>query len=822
MKFDFKKLVPHIIAIVIFLAASALMGRHALQGNVLSQHDVLGWKGMAQNAFEYKEKNGHFPLWNTALFSGMPNYQVAMDSKSVLPDINKVLTLSLPKPVSFFFLACICFYILSLVLRVNPYVGITGALAFAFSSYNPIIIGAGHETKMYAIAYMPALLAGLLLIYNKNYIGGLCLAAWSAVMEIGANHVQISYYLFLTIVAVTIVFSIDWIRKKEWKHMFVAFSLAAVSGGIGLIGSAIIMIPTYEYSKATMRGGKDVEIKDNKITNAKTSGLDMDYAFSYSNSIAEPLTILMPNAYGGGSGNPLPENSKVIEKLVDKGISESQAEQVAGSIPAYWGGIFPSTSGPVYYGALIVLLALLSVVFVKSPIKWGLLAAAMFGIVLSWGKYFMGVNTFIFNHLPLYNKFRAPSMAMVIVQLVVPILAILSLQSILFSKEKSDLIKQNLKKVLYITGGILVFCFIVYLFQSYSSDIDKQIISAYTDKNGNNEFGRTIVSALLQDRKGMFFSQLMRLAGFTFLLIGLLFLYSRKILSGVIVTVIVGLITVIDLFVVDGGYLNENNYKTPDEIAEVNFTANEANKQILEDKDVHYRVFNVGGDRFQESRTSYFHRSVGGYHPAKLRIYQDVIETYLSANPSQEVLDALDTKYILFTDQSGKQIAQLNPGAFGPCWLVKHISFVDSPATELTAIGNTHLRDTVIVNKEFGKTIQQPVYDSTASIKLVKYDNDDIEYSSSATTPQFAVLSEVYYPMGWNAYIDDKKTDYLRVDYFLRGIVVPAGNHKIQFKFEPSSYYTGRNLSFVVSIILVLLLVFTIVWEWKKSRTKTS
>lgn len=820
MKFDFKKLVPHVIAIVIFLAASCLFSRPVLQGNVLSQHDVLGWKGMAQNAFEYKEKNGHFPLWNTALFSGMPNYQVAMDSKSVLPDINKVITLGLPKPINFFFLACICFYVLCIVLKANPYVGIAGALAFAFSSYNPVIIGAGHESKMYAIAYMPALLAGVLLIYYKNYISGLCLAAWSAVMEIGVNHAQITYYLFLVVAAVSVVFAIDWIRKKEWKHLVIAFSLAAIAGGIGVAGSAVILMPTYEYAKATMRGGKDVEIKDNKITNAKTSGLDADYAFSYSNGLAEPLTTLMPNAFGGSSGNPLPENSKVIEKLTDKGIPESQAAQVASSLPAYWGGIQPSTAGPVYYGALIVLLALLSVVFAKNPLKWGLLAAAVFGIILSWGKYFEGVNLFLLNHLPLYNKFRAPSMAMVIAQLAVPVLAVLAMQSMLFGEDKVELVKKNFKKVLYITGGTLVFCFIVYLLQSYNSDIDKQIIAAYTDKSGSNELGKAIVNGIIQDRKAMFLSQLMRLVGFTALLVALLFIYSRKLISGTVVTIAIGLITLIDLFVVDGAYLTENSYKSADEIATENFTANDADKQINNDKDVHFRVFNAGGDRFSEARTSYFHRSVGGYHPAKLRIYQDVIETYLSENPSQEVLDALDAKYILFTDQSGKQITQPNPGAFGPCWLVKHISFIDSAAGQLTALGNTKLKDTVILDKGLEKTIQQPVFDSAASFKLVKYDNDAIEYSSSASTPQFAVMSEVYYPFGWNAYIDGKKTDYVKADYFMRGISVPAGNHKIEFKFEPDVYYTGRNISFIVSIILVLLLAASLFAAWKQSRAK--
>ncbi|XVJ65327.1 MAG: YfhO family protein [Lacibacter sp.] len=820
MKFDYKKLMPHVIAVLVFLAASAFFGRPALQGNVLSQHDVLGWKGMAQNSFEQKEKTGQFPLWNTHLFSGMPNYQVAMDSKSVLPDLNKVFTLGLPKPISFFFLACISFYILGIVLRVNPYISMVSALGFAFSTYNPIIIGAGHETKMYAIAYMPALLAGIILIFQKYYLRGLCLASVAAVMEVGVNHPQITYYFLLIAIAVSIAYAIDWIRNKEWKHMVIAFSLAAVAGGMGVAGTAVILMPTYEYAKATMRGGKQVEIKDNNITNTQTKGLDVDYAFSYSNGLAEPLTTIMPKAFGSSSGTPLPEDSKVIEKLVEKGVPEASATQVISQIPAYWGGIVEGTSGPVYYGAIIVLLALLSIFFVKSPLRWALLGVSILGIALSWGKYLEGFNSFIFNTLPLYNKFRAPSMAMVIPQLAVPVLAMLAMQAV-FINAGADFLKTNFKKILYVAGGVLALCFIVYLMQSYGAGIDKNILDAYTDKDGNNEFGKAIVNGLKEDRKAMFLSQVLRLAGFIALLLAVAFVYSRKMINGLVAVILLGAVSVIDLIAVGGDYLNENYYRSADELAAENFTANDTDNQILTDKDAHFRVFNTAGDRFSESRTSYFHRSVGGYHPAKLRVYQDVIETYLSSAPNTDVLNALDTRYIILQDpQSGRTAVQQNPLAYGAAWLVKGVKFADGPANELKAIGVTSLRDTVVLDKSLEKTITPPAYDSTAFIKLLKYENDAVEYSTNAATPQFAVLSEVYYPFGWNAYVDGKKTDYVKADYFLRGITVPAGSHKIEFKFEPTSYYTGRNISFIVSILIVLLVAATIFWEWKNRSVK--
>ncbi len=819
MKFDYKKLLPHIIALIVFLAASAFFGRPALQGNVLSQHDIVGWKGMAQNAFEYKEKNGEFPLWNTNLFGGMPNYQVALEGKSVLPNLNNIFTLWLPKPISFFFLACICFYLLGIVLRVNPYVSITASLAFAFSTYNPIIIGAGHESKMMAIAYMPALLAGILLIFQKRYVSGFCVASVFASLELGVNHAQISYYFVLIAAAVAIGYTVEWVRNKEWKHMAIAFSLAAIAGGIGLAGTAVIMMPTYEYAKATMRGGKQVEVKDNKIVTAKTKGLDLDYAFSYSNGLTEPLTAIMPKAFGGGSGSPLPEDSKVISKLVDKGIPEASAVQVTSQLPAYWGGITEGTSGPVYYGAVIVLLALLSFIFVKSPLKWALIGVAVFGIALSYGKYLESFNTFVFNTLPLYNKFRAPSMAMVIPQLAIPLLAMITLQAMLFGTDAAELVKKNFKKILIVAGGLLGLCLLVYLMQSYGAEIDKNIIDAYTDKDGNNEFGKAIVNGLKEDRKNMFFSQILRFGAFALLLIGLLFLYSRKTINATIITVVIALVTVVDLFAIGTDYLNENNFRSSDDLTAENFTATDIDNQIKTDKDPHFRVFNTAGDRFSESRTSYFHRSVGGYHPAKLRIYQDVIETYLSAAPNTDILNALDTRYILLQDpQTGKTGVQQNPLAYGAAWLVKGIKFAEGPANELTAIGTTNLRDTIVLDKSFEKTIQQPAPDSTAFIKLVKYTNDAIEYNTNAATPQIAVLSEVYYPYGWNAYVDGKKTDYLKANYFLRGIAVPAGNHKIEFKFEPETYFTGRTISYIVSIILLVLILGTIAWEWKQSH----
>ncbi|MEJ0107129.1 MAG: hypothetical protein WDO19_33400 [Bacteroidota bacterium] len=328
-----KKILPHIVAIIIFLIVSILFCKPVLQGNELNQGDVQHWKGMAQNAFDYKETHGHFPLWNTNMFSGMPNYQTAIEGKSALPDLGKILSLGLPKPISFFFLACICFYILSLALRVNPVIGITTALAYAFSTYNPVIIGVGHETKMLAIAYMPLLLAGLIYTFEKKYWIGLALTTLGTALEIGSLHPQVNYYFFLVAAAITISYLIGWIKNKEWKHIGIVIAVTVIAGGAALASNALSFLTSTEYAKATMRGGKSVTIEGEKVTAAKTTGLDIDYGFSYSMRPAEPLVMLMPNAFGSSTSKNLEETSHVVEKLTGKGVPENQAIQLATSLP---------------------------------------------------------------------------------------------------------------------------------------------------------------------------------------------------------------------------------------------------------------------------------------------------------------------------------------------------------------------------------------------------------------------------------------------------------------------------------------------------------
>lgn len=777
---------------------------------------------MSQNAFEYKEKFGHLPLWNPNLFSGMPNYQVAMEGKSILPDIIKIMSLGLPNPMHFFFFACICFYILCVSFRLNTIISIFGSLAFAFSTYNAIIIGVGHESKMLAIACMPLLLAGMIFTYEKKYWLGLAVATLGAYLEIAVNHPQINFYFLLIALAVTIAYLVVWIRNKDWKHIVVSGSIVLGAALVGVAGSTLTLMTSYEYTKATMRGGKNIAIEGDKVQTAKSSGLDISYALRWSLEKAETAVLLMPEAFGGSSQKTLGENSKVIEKLVDKGIDEGQATQVASGLPKYWGGMAdPSetTSGPPYLGAIVCLLAFIGFIVYKHPLRWALLAVTVLGILMSWGKYFPGFNTFLFSNVPLLNKFRAPSMTMVITELTIPVMAVLSLQYILFRDKGKELLKADFKKILYGVGGLFVLLFLMYLMMDYNSPIDSFILSQYADKNGNDELARSILSGMKADRKAMFGGQMFRALCFAVLVVGLLYLYMKSLVKPVVVMVTLALISTIELLAVDKDYLNEEHFVSKDELAAQSFTPTAIDQQILQDKDPNFRVFNIATSTYQEATTSYFHKSVGGYHPAKLRIYQDIIDRYLSSQINENVLNMLNTKYIIANNPQNNQPQLIpNQNAFGNCWLVKSVKIVEGPVEEIQAIGHTSLKDTAIVQKEFANAVAQPQWDSTASIRLTRFNNDTLEYSFNSSSPQFAVFSEVYYPYGWNAYVDGKQVPYCKTDYVLRGLSLPAGQHAVKFLFEPESYKNGVTIAYIASFFIAILFLGGLFMHWRTTR----
>lgn len=833
MKLDIKKVLPHLIAIVIFLVVALLYCKPALNGLAVEQHDMIQWKGMAKDAENHKAKHGTYPLWTNTLFSGMPSYNIAFESNAYIPYIVvKVMGLWLSEPFLYFFLACIAFYFLSQVLRVNSWIGILAALGFAYCSYDPIIIAVGHHTKMMTIAIMPALLASLIMLYEKRYWLGGALTAMFVSSLVVFNHLQIIYYMLIVIGFMTLAYVIIWVKNKDWKTMFTAGSIAVIAAVLGALACAVNLFTTYDYSKESMRGGKANLVLDSTKAGSKktTSGLDIDYAFRWSYGIPETYSLIVPNVNGGVSKG-LSEESKFYETIMGKvqsgEMDQDVAQQVAQLGTEYWGDQ-PFTSGPVYLGAIICFLFVLGMVNVKSFHKWWVLAACVLAIAMAWGKNFEGFNSFLFNVLPMYNKFRAPAMILVIPQLLFPMVGMMGLQQLLFeSTDEKDRWKQ-LKMAGIITAGILLLVTFYYFSAGYSSANEKETLKEITKSSPTlSKPVKDVITAAGEDRKHLFGSDLFR----TFLLIGLAFamlwVSIKQKMKPIIAIVVLMMLSSFDLLTVGKRYLADENYAEKDNteveayVSLSNASLYKALSSIQQDTDPHYRVFNTTSDPFNDALTSGFVRSVGGYHPAKLSVYQDLIENQLSKQ-NMNVFNMLDTKYFIVNGQQGPSVQQ-NSGAFGAAWFVKHIHYVPNAAAEMRSLDSLNLKDTAIVDEKFKSSIPvAPLWDSSASIKLVKYDNDVIDYAVNAKTPQFAVLSEIYYSKGWNAYADGKSVPIVKTDYALRGVAIPAGTQKLELKFEPESYKAGHTITTLAGFTILIVLCIGFFMEFrKKPETKS-
>jgi hypothetical protein len=833
-----KKALPHLIAIAIFLVVAIVYCRPALEGKVVFQSDMLQWKGMARQSMEYKEKNGHYPLWTESAFSGMPAYTIAMEGRSgfSFSYLGYVLSLGLPQPINFFFLACICFYILLAVLRINPWVGILASLAYAYSSYDPVIIATGHVTKMWALAYAPGVVGGLLLLLRRQWLAGTAQMTLFFALQMGTQHLQVVYYTLLSMGLLVLFYAVDSIRQGRVKELLYSLGGAAVAGLIGFGTSTLGTLPVQEYSKETMRGGR-TELTSGTSKLESRNGLSKDYAFQWSYGIGETLTLAVPDIYGGGSGGKeIGDNSKFADRLTQEfSVPEEQALQYANG-SAYWGAQ-PFTSGPVYFGAVVCFLFLFGAVYCKGWQKGWLLSVVIVGILLSWGKNFSSLNYFLFDHFPYYNKFRAPAMALVMPQLAFPLLAALGLNQLLTGGDSRELLWATFRTAAIATGCLLLVLVGFYFSANYQGERDGDLrerfvqgklqqLSQGRQANGDVQqqamaTGNALVKALQADRQSIYGSDLLRTMALIVAAAVLLALFIRKKIKPVVLLAGLIVLSTYDLVAVSTRYLNSDSY-TEQADFEASLSPTPADQQIRNDPDQNFRVLDQSsGSPFEDARASNFHNSLGGYSPAKLGLYQDLIENQLSKGNLQ-VYNMLNTKYIIARDQrSGQTVAQLNPAAFGPCWLVKAIHYVRDGNEEMKALDSIDVRDTAIVQQRFAALIKaQPVPDSGASIRLVKNGNDQISYKFSAKTSQFAVFSEIYYDKGWNAFIDGNKADYCRVDYVLRGMAVPAGEHTIEFRFEPHSYQVASILSVWSSVLVYLLLIAAAVGLWRKAGAR--
>jgi Bacterial membrane protein YfhO len=827
-KINFKALLPHVIAISIFLIVALIYCKPALEGKVLQQSDVSHFKGAIQNSVDYSIRhNGHYPLWTNGLFSGMPAYQVGGIGGNVVASyIQLILTLGLPKPVYFFFLASLCFYILCMCLRLRPWVGIIGSLAFAYATYNPVIIAVGHDTKMMAMAYMPALMGGLILIFDKKYWLGFVLTALFTSLIIMANHLQIAYYTFLTIGVMAVFMLVRFIKQKDFKHIGIAAALSITAIIIGIASNAEILMSTYEYQKETIRGG-GTALTDTtkKNTENKANGLDKDYVFSYSMNIAEPFVLMVPKILGGSTDKEeiQQDNSKAIEAI------SSLPKELQSQLPMqyYWGGMVKpgevGTSGPPYVGAIICMLAIFSLFIKDNKHRWWILAAVILTIMMSWGSYFDGFNSLFYKYLPFYNKFRAPSMIMVIPQVLLCLAAVIMINKIVTTEDKKSLLPV-LKKGAIAVGGVFAFLFILYFSFDFMSGADQEVMKQVRQMNQPQllEYVKTFYDGLKADRQSLMLSSILRSLGFIVLAAGLIFMYIKNIFKPVVLCTGLAILVFADVAFINTKYLNSDNYQEKD-VSVAEFTPSKADQQLLSDK-ADYRVFNMAGNVFQENNTSYLYKSIGGYHAAKLRIYQDLIERQLSKRElNLPVLNMLNTKYFIQKDRYGvTQQVQKNDSALGNCWLVKKLVFVKNADEEMKALDHFNPQDTAFVQDAFKNAVPfEPVYDSAASIKLVKNDNDVVTYEFNGANNQFAVFSEIFYKSGWKAYVNAKELPIAKVNYVLRGLALVPGKYTVEFKFEPEGYLAGHKYGGIASLLLgitVLSLLYLLFIEYKKNK----
>ncbi len=802
MKIETKKLIPHGIAIAVFLIITVLYFFPLFQGKGLEQHDIAQWTGMSKELTDFRNKYHTEPLWTNAMFSGMPAYQIStLYPANLMQYLNDVLIFFLPSPASYIFLALLSFYLLMLVLRFDYRMGIAGAVAYAFSSYNFVIISAGHNSKAHAIALIPLVFAGIIMTYRGRWLFGGALTAIALALELYANHLQITYYLMITIMVMVIAYLIDAIVNKTIVEFVKRSLVLAVSALLGIIPNYTSLAATYEYGKYSTRGPSELTSK------GESSGLDKDYAFSYSYGISETFTLIIPRFHGGASVEPLSENSATYQALISNGVPMQQAKSFIQNVPLYFGDML-STSGPPYAGAIICFLFVAGIFLIKGKEKWWLIAATVLSFMLAWGSNFLSFNEFFFYHFPGYNKFRAVSMILTIAQFTMPLLALLALKQIFDSKNAKQEILKSLKLSFYITGGFcLLFALLPGLFNDFTSNADEQL----------KQYG-WLIDAIKSDRESALRMDALRSLIFIALSFGVIWFMLKEKLKAPLAMAIIAVLVLVDLWTVDKRYLNDQNFTSKSKTVNP-FEPSQADLQIMQDKTLGFRVMNTTVSAFNDASTSYFHRSIGGYHGAKLKRYQELIENCIAKN-NMSVLDMLNTKYIIVSNNEHQPVAQLNPGALGAAWFVDSLKIVANADEEIQSLDSFNPRTTAVVDKRFEPVIKgfTPSHDSTASVKLTSIVSNDLIYETQTALPQFCVFSEIYYDKGWNAYVDGKKADYVRANYVLRAMVVPAGKHTVEFKFEPEVYATGEKVSLAGSVLVLLLFAAGTFMEFRKSK----
>jgi hypothetical protein len=798
-----KKFFPHVTAIVIFLVISVVYMYPALEGKKLQQGDITNFLGMSKEIKDYEAKTGEQVLWTNSMFGGMPSYLIGLSNKANKTRIiHIIITINNWRPISFLFLYFIGFYLALLMFRVNPWVSMVGALAYTFSSYFFIIVEAGHTSKAMALGYMPPIIAGVYYAYRGKVLWGSMVVGIFLALQLLVNHLQITYYSMIIVIFLVLFLLYDYIRKNQFNH-FLKVSLILLIPVVLAVGSNFATIwTTLEYGAYSMRGKTELTHDEENIT----TGLDKDYALQWSYGVSETMTLLIPNFKGGSSNSDIGTDSETYEVLRRGNVPN--ARNIIKQMPTYFGAQ-PFTSGPVYVGAIVVFLFVMGLFIIRGPVKWWILTVTVLSILLAWGSNFKEFSYFFLDHIPGYNKFRTVSMILVIAQFTIPLLGFLAIREIYLGKvDKKSLLKYT-KYTLYIVGGLTL---LVTLFPGIAGDFSSA---------GDQRLPEPLLEPLRADRENMVQMDALRSFIFILLVSALTWAYATKKIQPKYALLLLGLLILVDMWAVNKRYLDEDNFVREKKV-EQPFVPYEADKVIFQDEDPYFRVLDLTTSTFNSSRASYFHQSIGGYHGAKMQRYQDLIEFHISPemntlvqefNNEQRnlnntldkltVLNMLNTKYIIYNPQAPPLV---NREAMGNAWFVDSLIWVDNADQEIASIENIQPDQTAVIDKKFKDLVTiSPNPDSAASIQLKTYSPDELVFTYEINDDQIAVFSDIYYPKGWNAYIDGEMVPHFRVNYVLRAMQVPQGKNEIVFKFEPTSFYKGKQVSLASSLILILL-----------------
>lgn len=824
-----KNLTGIIGAILCFALITLIYFNPVLQGKRIKQHDIEMFKGMSQEIVDYKAQTGEQSLWTNSMFGGMPAWNIGVPQDSnLMTGLHRILNLGFPYPIGSVFISMIGFFILLLVLDCSIWISIAGAIAYGFTSYLFIVIGAGHNSKAMAMAYMAPVIAGILLTYRGKHLWGSVLTAIALALQIRAGHLQITYYLLLTVICLVIAQLVDAIRNKQLGNFFKASGLLAGVAVLAVLTCSTTLYANYKYGQETMRGKPILKQEQDN----QTKGLERDYITQWSYGKGETWTLLIPNAKGGASAY-IGQDEPAL-KNADTRFKANLAQS-----NAYWGDQ-PGTSGPVYVGAIVVFLFLLGAFTVKGGIKWALVAATVLSILLSWGKNFMWFTDLFIDYVPGYNKFRAVSMTLVIAEICMPLLGFLGLQEIL---KRPDSFKQNHKKF-YLSLGITAgFCLLFYVapkaFFSFLSQGEAEQFASMSAQQGGNIYA-LFAAELEKVRIAVFRRDALRSLLFIILAAIPIVLYAKNKMKALPVTLVIAALVLIDLYPINRRYLNNDNFISK-RLSEKPFKPTVADQYILQDHDPDFRVINLTKDVFNDASTSYFHKSIGGYNGAKLRRYQDVITQYLSPEvrrfgsifnnitsqddleaemQQQKVLNMLNTRYIIYNADAEPL---RNPCAMGNAWAVNDIHWVETPNEEIDAIAHTDVAHTAIISKSFQSYLEGfvPSDSLNCSITLNTYKPNEVSYSFNSDNDQLVIFSEIWTQTdGWHLFVDGTEQPILRANYLLRAALIPAGKHEISMRYAPSIWKTGNAIQLASSMLLLLGLLAACLVTIKKIKSE--